>query len=55
MTAQVDSKFGISLNKESLNKTFEILKSSPHVKYKGLHYHIGSQLFDIKAYKDGAK
>ena len=51
VTAHVDSKFGISfLNEEEIVKAIETIKSCPHVVFDGFHAHIGSQIFDRKAF-----
>ena len=47
-TGQVDSKFGISIDKvpDFMEKVF----SKKHLIYTGLHCHIGSQIFDLAPY-----
>jgi diaminopimelate decarboxylase len=47
-TGQVDSKFGISIDKvpDFMEKIF----SKKHLIYTGLHCHIGSQIFDLAPY-----
>ena len=47
-TGQVDSKFGISIDKvpDFMEKVF----SKKHLIYTGLHCHIGSQIFDLSPY-----
>jgi len=47
-TGQVDSKFGISINKVP-NFMKEVL-SKKHLIYDGIHCHIGSQIFDLSPY-----
>lgn len=39
-------KFGIP--KKDAGKVVEILKASPHINFKGLHFHIGSQITDVE-------
>jgi len=39
-------KFGIP--KDSLGAVVEILKESKHINFKGLHFHIGSQIMDVE-------
>ena len=39
-------KFGIP--KRFMGKAVEILKNSPHLDFKGLHFHIGSQITDVE-------
>jgi diaminopimelate decarboxylase len=48
-TGQIDSKFGFS-PEEAFNLIPQIMKCH-FLKLKGLHCHIGSQLFDIKFYE----
>lgn len=45
MTGQEDSKFGIPLG-ESLWEAVALAKASEHLDFCGLHYHIGSQIWD---------
>ena len=49
-TAQTDSKFGIPLSENVIDEAFTILKKSTNIKYKGMHFHIGSQLHDNKGH-----
>jgi len=39
-------KFGIP--KRFLGKAVEILRNSPHLNFRGLHFHIGSQITDVE-------
>ena len=51
VTAHVDSKFGISfLNEDEIVKAIETIQSCPHVVFDGCHAHIGSKIFDRKAF-----
>lgn len=51
-TGQVDSKFGFTLlNNEAINAVKKAI-SLPNIKLKGLHCHIGSQIFEIKPYEE---
>lgn len=43
-TAQVDSKFGIPLQENIIDDAMNLIKKSTNLSYKGLHFHIGSQL-----------
>jgi diaminopimelate decarboxylase len=47
-TGQVDSKFGISIDRVS-NFMKKVL-SKKYINYKGLHFHLGSQIFDLSPY-----
>ena len=50
-TGQIDSKFGFALETgeamEGIKKALEM----PHIKLKGLHCHIGSQIFDLDPFE----
>ncbi|WP_411841872.1 diaminopimelate decarboxylase [Salinicoccus sp. HZC-1] len=43
-TGQEDSKFGLSIHNGSALKAVNAIKESKHLKFKGVHYHLGSQL-----------
>ena len=47
-TGQVDSKFGISINK--VPDFMKEVLSKKHLIYDGLHCHLGSQIFDLSPY-----
>lgn len=47
-TGQRDTKFGVHM--ELLSALVEGLKKRPYVRLKGLHAHIGSQIFDLTPY-----
>ena len=55
VTAHVDSKFGVLFDSEDYKKIMEIIKNSKHLKFVGFHAHIGSQIFDLKAFEAEAK
>lgn len=44
-TGLAENKFGI--NMEQLDSVYDLAHSLPGVEYKGLHFHIGSQLLDM--------
>ncbi|MCG0278236.1 MAG: diaminopimelate decarboxylase [Thermanaeromonas sp.] len=54
-TGQIDSKFGFTLPTgqalEAVRKTREL----PGIEYKGLHCHIGSQIFQVEPYRYAAE
>lgn len=50
-TGQLDSKFGFPLNDDNLFKEIRTVIHSPRIQLRGLHCHIGSQIFDQKAYE----
>lgn len=45
MTGLAENKFGISM--EDMDKVVDIALSMQHVKFIGLHFHIGSQIMDM--------
>ena len=47
-TGQLDSKFGIV--KENIEEFIQLIKANQVIHFKGIHSHIGSQIFDIKPY-----
>ena len=49
-TGSFDSKFGFGI--EYLNTLFTRISKSKHLKLKGLHAHIGSQIFELDPHKD---
>lgn len=53
-TANNDSKFGESIYDESFVGVFETLQHSKHVTLKGLHCHIGSQIFEGESFYSAA-
>lgn len=50
-TGQIDSKFGFDLSQ--IDKIIDLIKSKyKNLSIKGLHSHIGSQIFELKSYCD---
>ncbi len=49
-TGSFDSKFGFGI--EYLNTLFNRVSNTKHLKLKGLHAHIGSQIFELDPHKD---
>jgi diaminopimelate decarboxylase len=47
-TGQVDSKFGISIDR--VPNFMKKVLSKEHISYNGVHFHLGSQIFDISPY-----
>ena len=47
-TGQVDSKFGISIDR--VTNFMKKVLSKKYINYKGLHFHLGSQIFDLSPY-----
>lgn len=44
-TGLAENKFGISM--EDMDKVIDMAEALPHVKFVGLHFHIGSQILDM--------
>ena len=55
ITAHVDSKFGVLHDSQDYKKIREVLAKSKHIKFVGFHSHIGSQIFDLNAFKSAAE
>lgn len=52
LTGDMDSKFGVSIhNKDLMLKMIRELNQSEYAVFEGLHAHIGSQIFDLRAYE----
>ncbi len=51
-TGQEDSKFGFSLASGRARAAVETLREIPGVRVRGLHFHIGSQIFDVAGYDE---
>ena len=49
-TTHNDSKFGVSIFSPTIYDFIQDLASSQYLRFKGLHYHIGSQIFDETSY-----
>lgn len=49
-TAKIDSKFGFSISNDDAMNAVKAAISAEHVKLRGLHCHIGSQIFDKHAF-----
>lgn len=54
-TGQIDSKFGFALETGEAMEAVKKALSCPNVHLKGLHCHIGSQIFDIDPFVEAAK
>ncbi|NBJ71580.1 MULTISPECIES: diaminopimelate decarboxylase [Clostridia] len=46
MTGNEDSKFGFSLQNGQAETAFLQMRDNPHIRFRGLHCHIGSQIFE---------
>lgn len=49
-TGLTENKFGI--NEQDLPEILELLKRSPSLQLIGIHFHIGSQITDLKSFED---
>lgn len=50
-TAKVDSKFGFSLTSGEAKEAISLVLSCSNLRFKGLHCHIGSQIFENKSFE----
>lgn len=53
-TGQIDSKFGFTLPNGQALEAAKRVKDLPGLEFKGLHCHIGSQIFDQEPYGEAA-
>ncbi|MBE6948873.1 MAG: diaminopimelate decarboxylase [Ruminococcaceae bacterium] len=53
-TGKVDSKFGVAIETGQAMEITEKALNTPNVQLMGFHCHIGSQIFDIEPFCDGA-
>lgn len=51
MTGNEDSKFGFNLANGQAEKAFQQLISNDYINFKGIHAHIGSQIFETDKYE----
>jgi diaminopimelate decarboxylase len=54
-TGQADSKFGFDLSNGQADEAFKALYDHEFLQLKGMHCHIGSQIFDTEAFSLAAK
>ncbi len=54
-TGQKDSKFGIPLIEEIIKEAINIAMNSKYITFKGIHFHVGSQLFDNSSHINAVK
>lgn len=50
MTGNEDSKFGFNLHNGQVDEAFHLLHNHEFLKFKGLHCHIGSQIFETEGF-----
>ena len=55
ITGKKDSKFGIPLDDEIIYPAIKAAIDSPWVEFKGVHFHVGSQLFDVRPYLEAVE
>ncbi|WP_346888707.1 diaminopimelate decarboxylase [Clostridium sp. UBA1056] len=54
-TGQIDSKFGFTLLANNIFGVVKAIGEFENINLKGLHCHIGSQIFDIEPYKEAVR
>lgn len=54
-TGQIDSKFGFTLLEDNIYKVVKAIKHYENIRLKGLHCHIGSQIFDVEPYREATR
>jgi len=50
-TGQIDSKFGFTLSNGTADRALDLAFSYPNLVVKGLHAHIGSQIFELDSFR----
>jgi len=50
-TGHEDSKFGFIIKEDTAKKAIKKVLEKENIVFKGLHMHIGSQIFDVKGYE----
>lgn len=53
-TGNEDSKFGFNLTNGQADEAFGLLHGHRHIRFKGLHCHIGSQIFETEGFRAAA-
>lgn len=51
-TGQADSKFGVSIKTGQASRLIKWIAESQQLNFKGIHAHIGSQIYDDSAFKE---
>ncbi len=51
-TGQADSKFGVSIKTGQARELIQWLEERQNLNFKGIHAHIGSQIYDVSAFKE---
>ncbi len=55
ITGKKDSKFGIPLDDDIIFPAIKAAIDSPWVEFKGVHFHVGSQLFEVRPYLEAVE
>lgn len=55
MTGQTDSKFGLDLDTGDAMKAIKMALAAEKISFKGIHCHIGSQIFAVDSFEHAAK
>ena len=55
ITGKKDSKFGIPLDDDIIFPAIKAAIDSPYVEFKGVHFHVGSQLFEVRPYLEAVE
>jgi diaminopimelate decarboxylase len=50
-TGQIDSKFGFTLPDGTADRALDLALSYPNIEVKGIHAHIGSQIFELDSFR----
>lgn len=50
-TGQVDTKFGLEVQNGQATRVIERAVANPHLRVRGIHFHVGSQLLDLEAHR----
>lgn len=50
ITGKKDSKFGVPLDDHIIYPAIQAAIDSPYVEFLGVHFHVGSQLFEVRPY-----
>ncbi|WP_230972792.1 diaminopimelate decarboxylase [Gulosibacter hominis] len=53
VTAHAESKFGMTF--DEARKAIERIKAHPHLRFEGVHLHLGSQILDVEPFAEGVK
>ena len=50
VTSHIDSKFGVLYGSEEYKQMLQLIEACEQIELKGLHCHIGSQIFELNPY-----